>query len=131
MSKMFSEIGSLQKGLDASWLRGEVINNNIANVDTPNFKRSAVEFEEMYKAAIENKDGLRTKKTREKHMSFDGGEGLNANVVQDNSTTMRMDGNNVDIDKEMIDLAKNTIYYQSLTTKLNSEIAQLKAAIKG
>lgn len=131
MSNMFSEINLLQKGLDASWLRNEVINNNIANEDTPNFKRSAVDFEEFYKAALENKGDFRIKRTREKHLSFGESSELSANVVQDNSTTMRMDGNNVDIDKEMVDLAKNTIFYQSLTVKLNSEIAQLKAAIKG
>ncbi len=131
---MFGTLNLIQKGLDASWMRGEVINNNIANVDTPNFKRSAVAFEEHFKAAMAGgDDGFHAKITREKHMDFGSGRrgSIDAEVVQDNTTTMRMDGNNVDIDKEMTDLARNTIYYQTLSRKASGEINQLRTAIKG
>lgn len=129
-SNIFSGLNGLKKGLDAAWLRNEVINNNIANVDTPDFKRSAVEFETLYKRALEGEDDFKPKKTRSGHMDFGGEADAGAHVVQDVSTTMRMDGNNVDIDKEMADLAQNVIYYNSLQVKMDSELNKLKIAIR-
>ena len=69
LKDMFSQV-DLCKGIDAAWLRNEVITHNIANVETPQFKRSYVEFESLLKAKIENKDYRHTelKTTREKHI---------------------------------------------------------------
>lgn len=129
ISKLFSGIEKLDAGLDASWKRNEVIANNIANVNTPGFKRSYVEFEDYYKSAMSD-DSFALKKTREGHMDFGGPSPGSARVVQDNSTTMRMDDNNVDIDSEMSDLAVNVIYYNALSQKVAGEISLLKTAIK-
>ncbi len=52
-------------------------------------------------------------------------------VVEDTSTTMRMDGNNVDIDKEMVDLAQNVIFYQALSNQATAEFQMLNTAITG
>ena len=46
-SSIYNYVNVLDKAADASWLRNEVISNNIANATTPNFKRKDVEFEEM------------------------------------------------------------------------------------
>ncbi len=128
---MFGEVEKLATGLDASWKRNEVIMNNIANNDTPEFKRSSVAFEEHYKAALAGESDFALKRTRDKHMDIGTANDSLLTVTQDESETMRMDGNNVDIEKEMSDLASNVIYYQTLQKKVSSELSQLSIAIKG
>ncbi|HZJ76293.1 MAG TPA: flagellar basal body protein, partial [Oscillospiraceae bacterium] len=49
---MYSNINLLINALDASWKRNEVITNNIANAETPNFKKSTVSFEEILKEQL-------------------------------------------------------------------------------
>ena len=130
---IFKGIDSLEKGLNASWTRNSVIMNNIANVDTPDFKSSSVEFEDIYKQSLKNEeDGFELKRTRPTHMDIGDTDldGVQAMVVENSDTTQRMDGNNVDIDKEMTDLAKNVIYYNALTRKISGEFNQLSLAIR-
>jgi flagellar basal-body rod protein FlgB len=127
---IFRTTDLLQKGLDAAQLRHDVIANNIANIDTPGFKQSNVEFESYMKEALGGGGGFEAKRTRPEHITFDGEEAA-PKVVVDDSTTMRMDGNNVDIDKQMADMAKNSIWYDTLVEKLNGEITRLKLAIDG
>jgi flagellar basal-body rod protein FlgB len=129
IDRIFDSTKYLEKGLDASWTRNQVISNNIANNDTPNFKASSVEFESVFKAALEN-EGFTAKRTRDKHIAF--GDDITSaapRIVTDTGTTMRMDGNNVDIDHENAELAKNTIYYDTLVEKLSSEFSRLRMAI--
>lgn len=130
ISGIFNEIDQLSYGLDAAWLRNEVIANNIANADVPGFQRSEVSFEDYYKAALDDEDSLPLRKTRAKHMDIGITTDLTAQVHTD-SSGWRMDGNNVDVDKEMTDLATNVLYYQSLQAKVASEITQLQTAITG
>lgn len=130
---IFKGVDSLQKGLSASWTRNSVISNNIANVDTPGFKTSSVEFESLYKQSIEDQaDGFELKKTQSDHMDIGDtdAENVGAVVVQNSDTTDRMDGNNVDIDQQMTDMAKNIIYYNALTRKISGEFEQLGYAIR-
>lgn len=131
LDKVFRSTDLLQKGLDAAWLRNEVISNNIANAETPNFKSSNVEFETVFQSALENSGtAFETKRTRDKHISFDGDlDDVSAIVTKNGNTSMRMDGNNVDIEAENVELARNTIYYYTLTEKINSEFARLSMAI--
>ncbi len=118
-SSMFDSTNALQTGLNACTLRNQVISNNIANADTPNFKASNVEFEEYVNAAMDDEDLVE---------KIGSGE-ISAQVVTDTDTTMRADGNNVDIENEMSRLAENNIQYYALLEKLNSEFSQLRTAI--
>lgn len=125
---MFSKAQWLEKGLDASWMRSQVISNNIANVDTVGFKSSRVDFESEFQSAL-NSDGFALKKTRAKHFDISSPSNVNINVVKNSNTSMRMDGNNVDIDYENAELAKNTIYYNTLVQQISSEFRRLNMAI--
>ena len=127
---MFSSVGALEKGLDACALRNQVISNNIANADTPGFKTSSVKFEEYVQEALEGGDSA-MEKTRGKHRSIGTSEldDVAPQVVANSDTSMRMDGNNVDIEYEMNELAKNNIEYYALLQKVNSEFSQLRTAI--
>ena len=128
--KLFNSADFLQQGLQASWLRDSVIRNNIANVETPGFKASNVEFESILAKSLEN-GGFQGKQTRDKHINIGGTNFSDVSPVihQDKSLSMRMDGNNVDIEAENVKLAQNTIQYNTVMTKLNSELARLKMAI--
>jgi flagellar basal-body rod protein FlgB len=129
---MFTNINLLEKGMDASWLRNQAITNNIANVDTPGFKASSVEFEAAFKKALKDDGGFSAKTTRPKHYDFtDSGKDITPVVTKDTRTVYRMDENNVDIDYQNIELAKNTIYYNELATLMGSEIGKMKTVING
>lgn len=126
---LFKVAGHLEKGLDASVLRNNVINNNIANAETPGFKSSSVVFEEYYQKAIAG--GLQTKTTREKHYEFSTSIGnVTPTIVENYITNQRMDDNNVDIDFQNAELAKNQLYFTALTEKLNGEYRRIRMAIR-
>ena len=121
----------MQKGLSASWMRNAVIRNNIANIETPGFKASTVEFESLFARAIEE-GGFVSKTTHPNHREFGSGN-LNAiqpRLIQSKELSMRADGNNVDIESENVKLAQNSLYYNTLTTKLNGELARIKLAAR-
>lgn len=109
----------LKKSLDASSLRGKVIANNIANINTKGYKKYTVSFEENLKEAMDN---INLKTTDERHIT-DGSSAGDIEVKQDKSSSMREDGNNVDIDNEMANQAANTLMYNALITQVNSKIA--------
>jgi len=131
LERIFNITKPLEKSLDAAWLRNEVISQNIANIDTPGYKRKVVNFEEYLNQAIDSggTSGLRTDK---RHIpigenSFDS---IEPSVSEDNtSLDMRLDGNNVDIDNEMALLAKNSIRYNTMIQELNTGFKRLKYVI--
>lgn len=117
----------LRLGLDASSLRGKVIANNIANINTKNFKKSYVTFEENL---TNEKNKLSLKKTNIEHISGKNDKSL-ISIEQDNSTSMRQDGNNVDLDLEKVNQAANTMMYNALITQANSKLTMTKSVISG
>jgi flagellar basal-body rod protein FlgB len=128
---MFKPVDTLQKGLEASWLRNAVIRNNIANAETPGFKSSDVEFESIFAASLEG-TGFHGTKTNPRHIDIGGGQdpfSVTAVVDKNRKTGMRMDGNNVDIEDENVKLAQNSLYYNTILTKMNSELSRLRMAI--
>lgn len=128
---LFASANLLQKGLQASWTRNAVIRNNIANVETPGFKASEVDFESLVADAL-NAGGFVGRKTRERHLDIGAATDINsisARVVEVKDTSMRMDENNVDIEAENVKLAQNSIQYNVLLQKLNSELNRIKLAV--
>ena len=133
---MFQSVDLLQKGVDASWLRNEVITNNIANNDTVGFKTSEVNFEDVFAKQLGNTEGSgQMTTTNERHISsgsgVDSAGDLEARVTKVEDTSYRYDENNVDVEHEMSELAKNTIEYYTLVSKVNSEFSKLNTAITG
>lgn len=127
-------IGILSEALYASNLRHNVISNNIANVNTPGFKKSGVAFENILSdmlSPVEQK--LSLVRTKDKHLPLPGtaNSGLSPQIYEINTTTMRTDGNNVDIDSEMAELAKNNIYYNANVRQLGEYLSSLKSVISG
>lgn len=121
----------LKKGLDAGALRQRVIANNIANVNTPFFKKSTVAFESLLKKAM-GRGPVDLATTDPRHL---GGTPALADLTPlvnlDRFTSMRTDGNNVDIDEEMTNLAANGIQYQATARALSDRYAVLSTVITG
>lgn len=126
-SGAFSYINVLDKAADASWIRNEAISNNIANVDTPGYKRQDVNFEEQLRKAMKNS---RYTSIDERVANVDL-ERLNPITYRDHSTlSYRLDGNNVDIDTENVELASNQIRYQGLTDSITKHFEGLQSVMK-
>ncbi|HHW30443.1 MAG TPA: flagellar basal body rod protein FlgB [Clostridiaceae bacterium] len=127
---LFNNTRIIEKALDASFLRNEIISHNIANVDTPGYKRYSVQFEEILNGNMEARiSGLRT---NDVHIPIgkDRKEDIQPKVIRDNrESSMRIDGNNVDIEKEMAEMAKNSIKYQIMIQNINSSFRRLKNVI--
>ena len=132
IDKISNKTLMLEKALDAAWMRNEAISNNIANVNTPGFKKSYVRFEE-YMADAQEKFQISADKKDPRFLPIGKDRVISANpeIVRENSPSMRRDGNNVDIDVEMAELAKNTIKYNALIAQLSKEFAKIKLAING
>ena len=127
---LYKPMDMLQQGLSIAWTRNAVIRNNIANVETPGFKASDVEFETLLARAMEG-SGFRGKKTHPRHIDIGAIDltSVKAQIVERKDLSMRMDENNVDIEDENVKLAQNGLYYNTLLEKLNSEIRRLRMAI--
>lgn len=117
----------LKNSMDASALRGKVIANNIANINTKGYKKLYVTFEDTLNDSI----GENTMKTdNSKHMQTGSDNGEIA-VQRDESTSMRQDGNNVDIDLEMTNQAANTLMYNALVQRVSGKISMKRYIIGG
>lgn len=132
---LFDKIGNntktLEKALDAAWLKNEAISNNIANVNTPGYKKVNVSFEEQLAGAAADFQIGSLKKDKDFLPIGNDIKNISDPVVsQDSFTSARQDDNNVDIDVEMADLAKNTIKYNALITQLSKQFTNIKMAIK-
>jgi len=128
-SKAFDYINVMDKALDASWLRNNALSNNIANVDTPGYKRQEVAFEsELEKALKKNSAAEMDSRVNELNQKLNR---LNPRPYTDYAGySYRLDGNNVDIDNENVYLAENQIKYQGLMACVNQEFQNLQVVMK-
>lgn len=125
---------TLEQALAASSLRHKVISNNVANVNTPGFKKSEVVFESLLQRALDGGDGntLPLVKTHEKHLPVtSSGEMITPVVNMIGTTSMRTDENNVDVDIEMAEMAKNNIYYNAVAQQIGKYYTGIKSVING
>jgi len=129
-NKIFKPMDVMQKGLSASWQRNAVIRNNIANIETPGFKASQLEFESLFRKTAEE-GGFKTARTHVNHRDFSSGniEDIRPIITQTRALSMRADGNNVDIESENVRMVQNSLFYNTLMEKMNSEIRRLRMAI--
>jgi flagellar basal-body rod protein FlgB len=128
-------IDMLDKSMDVSLLRRNVMANNIANSDTPNFKRTDVNFEAELKRALEseNERPFPAKLTREKHISFyrpQNWRDVQPRRVLDYLTTAKNNGNNVDAEAEMMGIMSNQLMYQLMTQVVQHEFNRVNLVLR-
>lgn len=123
-SNLLTDVTStaLAKTLDAAAARQRAIANNIANVETPGYKRSYVAFEDELRRVMDERTGDDLRESL--------GE-LTPVTQTDVLSPAREDGNNVNIDAEIADMAKNTIKYRAAVTLMEAKGAILRSAIQG
>lgn len=125
-SNVFDYVNVLSKAADATWLRNEVLANNLSNVNTPGYKRQDVDFETTLRHALGN---FKYKSVDARVSAIKTGE-LRARLYTDAAGySYRVDGNNVDIDTEEVELAANQVKYNGLIDSINQEFANLRSVM--
>ena len=128
MNLFGNTITALEQGLNYSSTKGKAISQNIANVDTPNYKAKNVSFKEVFsEVKATNLDAYRTDS---RHIDFKGKEGQSG-IYSYSNFRYRHDGNGVDMDQEQANLAKNQIYYHAVIDRLSGKFNSLQNVIKG
>lgn len=123
----FDYINVLDRAADAAWQRNEAISNNIANVDTPGYKRQDVAFESVLQQALGNN---RYESMDDKVTNVDLSRLRGRAYLDYANYSYRLDGNNVDIENENVMLAENQLKYQGLISSINQEFTNLKTVMK-
>lgn len=120
----------LERTLEGAVCQQKAIAHNLANVNTPGFKSLKVSFKNQLKENLNAySDKLVLKVTSDKHISnYNPGE-FEPHITRDTQVNMRPDGNNVDIDREMTMMSKNSIYYSTAISLLNKRLSILKYVI--
>ena len=125
-SSIFNYVDILDKAADAAYIRHDVISNNIANKDTPNYKRQDVQFETILQASLAG-DGSLSERVEQVNMNL---EDLSSYIYTDQtSLSYRLDGNNVDPEQEDAYLAENMIRYQTLIDLMKAEFQQYQTVL--
>ena len=121
---LYNYINVYVKAADASWARLKVINNNLANVSTPNFKRSDVEFEGFLAKELRGSGNL---DERIRKVNLDR---LDYSVYADNTElSYRKDGNNVDIDVETTYQTETQLKYKALMDSITNEFSRIRTVL--
>lgn len=124
---IFNYVDVLGKAADASWMRNEVLSNNISNINTPGYKRQDVDFETRLRHALGN---FKYKSVDARVNAINSSELVPRIYTDSVGFSYRLDGNNVDIDTEGAQLAANQIRYNGLVTAYNAEFSNLKLVTK-
>ncbi len=131
---LFSEaITMMERSMDIRSKKHETIISNIANADTPNFKPFAIEVTEAMKNSYGN-GNVRLRRTDEAHLGKTGfaADGVRPKQVDKSmQLTLRGDGNTVDMDHEMMSLAKNSLIYKASAQIISLKLKGLKNVISG
>lgn len=125
-------VPDLERSLDVYSARQKVISNNIANVNTPCFRAKKVTFEEEYRRHLE-KPALKGRLTDSGHRALGVRDlhQIHPRIRRADNTRNDSGINNVDIDKEMAELAKNSLRYQQSVALIRKKFLNLRAAVKG
>ena len=121
----------LERSLDASVLRGQLLSHNIANVNTPNYKRLDIDFASVLEEAMPVTT-TEMARTNPRHLAgANGTASVPFRIVQESKTSSREDGNNVDVEFEMTQVAENTLHFQAIAQSWKQQMSRLKMAIEG
>ena len=130
MNDIFSDIGflALRKGLEVGTLRQEILSTNISNITTPNYKSREVKFEELLKDRLSFKISMI--QTHPMHLST-GRERLEPVVAFSDRDVPTGSVNNVDLDHDMVELAKNSLSWDTLIRLLSLKYRTLMSSVTG
>jgi flagellar basal-body rod protein FlgB len=126
-SNAFDYINVLDATADATWVRNEILANNIANATTPGYKREDIDFENELRRALGN---MKYKSLDEKVANLRGTKVKGRSFKDSVNYSYRLDENNVDPEQENIELVSNQLKYQGVIAGLTSEFQNLQTAMR-
>lgn len=115
--------------MNYSSTKQKVIAQNISNADTPNYKAKDVSFKNELQSAIGN--SMEARRSDARHFDFRGQPSRGISITTNQNTSYNNNGNNVDIDQQMSDLATNQIYYNALIERISGKFQTLQSVIRG
>ena len=124
-----SNFYTLKAAMDVSMLRQEIHAQNLANAETPGYKRRYVVFESILQKVM-NEKNVKLNTTNPKHIKLYQTP-VKPTVMRDMSTSYRNDGNNVDVDVEVVEMVKNGLKYQVLTRLMSMNIDRYNTVLRG
>lgn len=119
----------LEQGIDGANRRQNHISNNIANADTPGYKREDIDFKSALRKMAGPERGLLLSKTSNNHQAGRDISDSGLSNFKGRNTSFRVDGSNVDIEREMAEMAKNNIYYDTLAQQLDASFNRLQGVL--
>jgi len=128
-STAFDYINVLDKAADASWLREETIANNISNATTPDYKRYDVDFQSLLAMELTDTKYNRNLDDKVHNLHMDHLTATSRVDMAAEPFSYRIDGNNVDIHTENVELASEQIRYSALTDSITQEFARMRTAM--
>lgn len=120
----------LERAMDAANLRQHLLSQNLANVNTPYYKRLDIDFGSVFAQELD-KNELQLWRTNPKHLGGTVPATGAIGITRETKTLERYDQNNIDPEYEMAQLSENSLFFQSLTTSWKSEMTRVKQAIEG
>lgn len=131
LNDSFNRIDLFKKVLDASWLKNTTISDNIANVNTPGYKRKVVEFDSLLKNYLDQNSNNSMSITNERHFKIHNQSNtLEPKISTVKDTSFRKDENNVNVDVEMTEFSKNLIKYNAMTQQVTADLKRIRMAIR-
>ncbi|MCL2208662.1 MAG: flagellar basal body rod protein FlgB [Treponema sp.] len=136
MNNFAKTVDLLHRAMDVTTVRRQVIANNMANANVPDFKRSTVNFESELKRALDTgsqKPALELKLTHEKHIpNYKERDYRDVQIrrVLDYTSTYNNNGNNVDPEQEAILAVENQMSYMMFAQAANFEFSQLNRVLR-
>jgi flagellar basal-body rod protein FlgB len=126
----------MHMSLNAATMRNDVLNNNIANVTTPNYKRQDITFQAQLERALDSEKyqpEIELNTTDDRHIKaykpIDY-RSVTPNKITEFNTYQNNNGNSVDIDTEMLESAKNTMYYNEIAQRMSKEFNKLEFLLR-
>ncbi len=116
MSKISSTFDLLEAGIKAEGLRQKSIASNVANLETPGYRRFDVKFKELLAGAMDSKGNIDLSK-------------VEAEIYQPKNTTVQSNGNDVSLEVEIGDMVKNTLRHKTYIRLLQKKYRQIELAM--
>jgi len=132
--RIFSQtVSILEKALDLRSKKHNVIASNIANMDTPDYKAFDLVIEKELQKATGKGNSISLNKTNKAHMQSrrSKADGVSVQIDDTQGLSLRGDGNTVDLDKQMGNMAENTLMYKAAAQMIQSKFQGLKSVIQG
>lgn len=120
----------LGRALDIAAQRHQLLSQNLANVNTPEYKRIDLDINQVISVSGKS-DELEMARTHSRHFGNTESLAVPPVIISETGTAQRFDGNNIDVEHEMTQIMKNSLYFQAVSQKLQGKFETLKKVING